>query len=256
MKSSKPFEICMIPDTQVSEEHNTIIHLTALGNYLGTRKPDAIVHIGDHWDLPSLSSYEKAGSKFFEGKRYGADVEAGNEALAAFTRALRKTGGRNYKPELHYHLGNHEHRIQRARDSDPVVLGSVMSYDDLAIETNGFKRHTYLKPHAIRGVAFAHYFYNPKTGRPYTGTALNVMKSLGFSFAQGHRQGFDYAVRELSNGTRQQGLIAGSFYPHTEDYRGPQAENEYRGVAYMHEVHSGQYDLMQVSLGYLIREWS
>lgn len=253
-RKTRPYEICMIPDTQVSAEHNDSRHLIALGNYLADKKPDVIVHIGDHFDLPSLSSYDKPGSRHFEGRRYVDDVEAGQEAMRAFLRALRKS--RRYSPRMEYCLGNHEQRIMRVADADPVVNGSLMGYHNLGLEGQGWTVNAYLQPVLLGGVAFAHYFYNPKTGRPYGGTALTTLKNLGFSFAQGHRQGFDYAVRELANGTRQQGLIAGSFYPHAEAYRGPQATNEYRGVAYMHEVNNGQYDIMQVSMDYLLREWT
>jgi hypothetical protein len=252
-RKTRPFEIAFVPDTQSSAEHNEDRHLIALGNYLADKKPDVVVHIGDHYDVPSLSSYDKPGSRHFEGRRYADDIGAAVATMSAFVKALHKS--KAYRPRLVYCLGNHEQRIERARDADPVVAGSTMSYDDLRLKEMGWEVQDYLQPILLGGVAFAHYFYNPKTGRPYTGTAANVMRAVGFSFAQGHRQGFDYAVRELSNGTRQQALIAGSFYPHKEAYRGPQATNEYRGIAYMHEVHDGQYDLMQVSLDYLMREW-
>jgi len=46
-----------------------IDHLTWAGQYAVDKKPDVIVHIGDHWDMPSLSHYDK-GTKSFEGRRY------------------------------------------------------------------------------------------------------------------------------------------------------------------------------------------
>ena len=48
----------MIPDTQVKPGVNTD-HLEWAGHYAVKMKPDVIVHIGDHWDMPSLSSYDK-----------------------------------------------------------------------------------------------------------------------------------------------------------------------------------------------------
>ena len=47
-------------------------------------EPDVIVHIGDHWDMPSLSSYDKKGSRQMEGKRYVKDIDVGNEAMDRF----------------------------------------------------------------------------------------------------------------------------------------------------------------------------
>jgi len=71
----------------------------------------------------------------------------------------------------------------------------------------------------------------------------------------GHQQGLSVAIRELADGTRHRGLVAGSFYQHSESYRGPQACYEWRGLLMKHEVSSGDYDLMEVSLNYLRRRY-
>ena len=59
-------KLLFIPDTQIKNGVN-LDHIQALGNYILDKKPDIIVCIGDWWDMPSLSSYEKKGSKYFEG---------------------------------------------------------------------------------------------------------------------------------------------------------------------------------------------
>ena len=46
----------VIPDTQVKPEHS-VKHLRWAGKYAAEKKPDVIIHIGDHGDMPSLSSY-------------------------------------------------------------------------------------------------------------------------------------------------------------------------------------------------------
>ena len=74
---SKGFqEHFVIPDTQVKDGVKTN-HLRAAGNYIVDKKPSTIIHLGDHWDMPSLSSYESKGSKYFHGKNYLIDIEAG-----------------------------------------------------------------------------------------------------------------------------------------------------------------------------------
>ena len=45
--------ILLIPDTQV-KPGVPLDHLHALSRFIVHRRPDAIVHIGDHWDMPSL----------------------------------------------------------------------------------------------------------------------------------------------------------------------------------------------------------
>ena len=77
----------VIPDTQIKPEH-PIDHMQWAGRYACAIKPDVIIHLGDHWDMPSLSSYD-VGKKSFEGRRYSADVEAGNEAMQVFMDCIR-----------------------------------------------------------------------------------------------------------------------------------------------------------------------
>ena len=81
--TSRGSRILVIPDTQVKPGVNTD-HLEWAGYYAVKMKPDVIVHIGDHWDMPSLSSYDKKGSRQMEGKRYVKDIDAGNEAMDRF----------------------------------------------------------------------------------------------------------------------------------------------------------------------------
>jgi len=86
-------KILVIPDTQCKPDTPTK-HLTWAGKAICDYKPDIVIHLGDHWDMPSLSSHDKAGSKYFEGKRYLADIEAGNvgmEALLAPVKANRNS---------------------------------------------------------------------------------------------------------------------------------------------------------------------
>ena len=71
----------LIPDTQV-KEGTPLHHLEALGNYIVKKRPDVIVHIGDHWDMPSLSSYDR-GKKAMEGRRVLSDIEAGKRGMEA-----------------------------------------------------------------------------------------------------------------------------------------------------------------------------
>ena len=49
-------DILVIADTQIDKDSPTE-HLDALSRYIWKHKPETIVHIGDHWDFPSLSSY-------------------------------------------------------------------------------------------------------------------------------------------------------------------------------------------------------
>lgn len=245
MSKKKFLKILVIPDTQVKPGVPTE-HLKWVGKYIVDQKPDVIVHLGDHWDMPSLSSYDK-GKKSFEGRRYKDDIQAGNEAMKLLTSQYR---GKVKAREI-FLLGNHEERIERAVESDAVLEG-VIGYHDLDLK--GWEVQGYRMPVEVGGVLFCHYFYNPMNGRPYTGTAASILKHVGSSFVMGHRQILDTATQQLPTGKRRRGVIAGACYQHMETYLGPQGDH-WRGVLVLHEVSDGDFDVMEVSLGYLKRRF-
>jgi len=246
---TKPTHL-VVPDTQC-QPGESLEHLYWAGRYAAERKPDVIVHLGDHYDYPSLSSYESKGSKYFEGKRYLADVEAGNEGLRLFEKGL---GG--WQPKRKVLLrGNHEDRVTRALNEDPRLDGVIGFHLHNDAEL-GWEIHDFLEPILIDGVHYAHYFYQPNSGRPYSGSIDTVLRNVGFTFSAGHQQGLKWGRRELPNGVVQIGLIAGSYYEHDEHYRGPQARSEWRGLVVKHEVADGDYDPMFVSLEYLKRRYA
>lgn len=248
-----------IPDTQV-KPGVPIDHLTAAGNYVVAKQPEVIVHLGDHFDMHSLSSYDK-GTRKAEGARYQEDIEAGIRAMEAFLAPIRKYNKRKkknkekqYKPRMVFLLGNHEDRIMRHVNAHPELEGKL-GYHDLKLEEMGWEVVDYLKPIEIDGITYAHYFYNPNTGYAYGGKASTKLNNIGFTFVMGHQQGLDMAMKHLANGKTLRGLVAGSFYQHDEGYKGPQANDHWHGCLMLHEVKDGDYCLMELSLDYLMREW-
>lgn len=244
----------VIPDTQVKPGVPTD-HLRWIGRYIIDRKPDVVVHLGDHWDMESLSTYDR-GKLQFEGRRYKADVAAGNAGLTLLDRSItwhnqrdRKAGP--YLPEKHLLLGNHEDRIRRAVEEHGWLDGMI-GLDDL--DTRDWQVHPFLEPVLIDGVAYAHYFANPMSGRPYGGQAITRLKQLGHSYCMGHQQTLEFATRFVL-GKKQTGIVAGAAYLHDEDYKGPQGNAHWRGILVFHEVREGQFDLMEVSLDYLCRRY-
>lgn len=238
-----------IPDTQVKPGINTD-YCEWVGRYLADYKPDVIVHAGDHWDMPSLSSYDR-GRRKAEGRRYWEDVEAGNAAMERLLHPIRKRRG--YNPEMHFCLGNHEERIERHTEASPELHGTL-GYHNL--DLRDWRTHDFLKPRMIDGVAYVHYVCNPMTGKPYGGQASTVLKNVGHSFVMGHRQVLEVATRQNPfTGRQQWGIIAGACYPHEEDYKGPQGNRHWRGMVILHEVSQGHFDPMFVSLDYLKRRY-
>lgn len=248
-EDQRPISHLVIPDCQCKPDEN-LDHLYWAGAYAAEHKPTAIINLGDMWDMPSLSSYEKRGSRYFEGKRYDKDIDAGNRGLYLFDQGLS-----GYVPERKVLLrGNHEFRIERASNEDPKLEG-LIGYHDFNDNEFGWEVIPFLQPICIDSLWYCHYFQNPNTGQPYSGDIATMLKNIGFSFVAGHKQGLQMARRELCNGTIHTGLQAGSFYQHNEEYRGPQALSEWRGVLMLHEVRDGNYDLSSISLDYLRRRY-
>lgn len=248
-------KILIIPDTQVKPGVATD-HLTWLGEYICDIRPDIIVHLGDHWDLPSLSSYDK-GTAAVEGKRVVEDIQAGRMGMALLEAPIKKlqAAQRKYKkpvynPRKVFLIGNHEQRLQRYVNSNPELIG-LLSYDDFNLTKNNWEVYDYLEIVNINGILFSHYFANPMSGRPYTGKAASLLQRVGKSFVMGHRQELDFTCRELCDGTKQIGIIAGAFYQHDEGYKGYQGNKHWRGVVVGHEVNNGWFDPMFVSMSYL-----
>ena len=244
--------IAVIPDTQIKDDV-PMKHLLWAGKYLAEKKPDIIVHIGDHWDMPSLSSYDK-GKKSFEGRRYNKDIEAGNLAMDLLLQPikqeqqrLRTNKHKQWKPRMVFTLGNHEHRINRAVEAD-AILDGVISTDDFNL--GDWEVHDFLEPVFIEGVGFCHYFTSGVMGRPVSSARAMVTKKMQ-STVMGHVQDRDIAYARRADGTSVTGIFAGIFYQHDEAYLGSQGNESWRGIWMLNDVDDGSFDEMPISINYL-----
>ncbi len=244
----------LVPDTQVKPGHS-LDHLEWVGRYVGERKPDVLVQIGDWFDMPSLSSYDK-GKKASEGRRYQLDINAGNEGMARFEYGMKATGGARYKPRKVMTLGNHEQRILRHVEANAELEGKVGYFD---FHLPGWEVHEFLEVVNIDGIAYSHFF--PRSGngrisqsRAGAPSASAQLARQGGSCSAGHQQGLDVACRPF-RGRMQWGLIAGSCYRHEENYLTPQGTAYWRGVVVKHQVDKGNFCPMFVSLDYLQKRY-
>ncbi len=246
----------VVPDTQ-SKPGAPNEHLDWIGRYALERRADTVIHLGDHFDMESLSRWDK-GKLAMEGRRYAEDVEKGNADLDLIQAPTRRHNAKRrckdpYNPRWVFLMGNHENRIERAIEDNGHLDGAI-GYDDLALD--GWEVHDFLEVVDIDSIYYSHYFYNPMTGRPYGGQSIDTrLKTIGHSFTMGHQQGLLYGLRQTVGGM-QHGLVAGSAYLHTERYLGPQGNDHWRGIIVCHQVENGQYDPMFVSLEYLCRRYT
>ena len=248
-----------LPDTQV-KEGVPMAHLRACGNLIAELKPDKIIHIGDHADMPSLSSYDK-GKKSFEGRRYKKDIDAAQEGMRVLLDPLWELQGKQrknklkvYKPVQILTLGNHENRINRAVN-DAAQFDGLISTKDLGFEEMGWNVIPFLQPVVVDGITYVHYVHNINSPSPISRAHLNAARKH-CSVSCGHNPGFDYYVSPFkTKGRRIQCLIAGSFYMHDEEYKGPQGNEHWRGIVIKRNVVEGQYDPEFISIDSLLENW-
>ena len=254
----------VVPDTQV-KPGVPLDHFKWIGRYIADKGPDVVIHLGDHWDMPSLSTYDSAAKKAARGVAKVTDIEVGNHALELLEEELTKAG---VKPTKILLEGNHDGfadqgRVGRYLADHPDDDGLIRP-DQFADSWLGWKRVPFLEPIDIDGILYCHLFPFNQDGKVTPGalrmgasSAKVQCKAMAQSTTAGHRQGIDTSVHPLPTGRTLRGVIAGSCYLHDEAYMGP-GNRHYRGILVKHDVrpsNPNHYDLMEVSLEFLRRKY-
>lgn len=250
--------ILVIPDCQV-KEGVPLEHLMWAGQAMVDYKPDVIVNMGDFADMPSLSTHDTKGSKYFEGLRYKTDIDVTRKAMDILLSPLRELQAKQkrnkekqYRPRMVMLLGNHENRIDRAVNNNPTLEG-LISTKDLGYERD-WEVHAFLHPVFINGVGFNHYWPVGALGRPASSPAAIISK-LHMSCVAGHQQGKQVAYGKRADGQSICSIIAGSYYLHDESYMDQLSNKHWRGLVVLNEVEDGHFDEMFLSIEYLRRKY-
>lgn len=223
---------------------------SALGRAIRDLAPDVVVCIGDWADMPSLSAYDK-GRRSFEGRRYVADIAAGNDALQMMHAELG-----DWKGRLVWTVGNHEQRIERVGDT-ATELDGLVSLDDIDFRRRGWEVFPFRKPVSIGGVQFAHYFASGVMGRAISGVspARSLVVKTHTSCIQGHSHLLDYHRETAPDGRVAAGLHVGCFFDHHEEWAGEANKLYWRGLVLLDDVAGGTYDLRTIGIEAVRRRW-
>lgn len=255
----------VIPDTQV-KPGVPIDHFKWIGRYIVDKAPDVVIHLGDHWDMPSLSQYDSPQRKAADGRCKREDIDAGNKALEMLEEELTKAG---MKPRKVLLEGNHDGfaphgRIGRYFNDAPWDEG-LITKEMFADSWLGWERVPFLEYLEIDDILYGHLFPFNLRGET-TRNALRMgasspevqVRAVLQSATAGHKQGLRTGFHYLPTGGARRGIIAGSCYQHDEEYMGP-GNNHWRGILVKHDVRMGgnpnHYDLLEVSLTYLKRKY-
>ena len=264
----EPLTVLVIPDSH-AEPDQDLTRYTLLGRmicHIFSSVPGkcVVVNIGDWFDMPSLNSFDRPGSRAFEGRRYQHDIEAGLEAQRLMWTELEdwnrwRRGKHILDIDWHYTLGNHEARITRAIESNPAKLEGVLSLDDL---TEGspvpWTVHPFMTPVFLGGVAFCHYYASGVMGRAIGGEnpASSILRKQMTSCVQGHTHTLDWAERTATSGKKLSALVCG-YYGLSEEWAGPQVNNLWTpGIAVLRDVIDGEFDFEWWSMRRIVKHFA
>lgn len=241
---------------QPGEPEAYLRRFNAFGRLAVKYKPDCIVLGGDIWDIPSLAGH--MGSKavggsgstlHHQGKRLGADIEAGKDAIRRILRPIQDynracgRAGRSYQkyePLMVGLLGNHEKRTDKACNNTPELADVINSRDLIAKwwQEQGFEiydgeRETFW----YEGAGFRHFFQDKK-GNPIQITTAKT--HLPRSSVWFHQHSFATTER------RYDGMI--DRFLAMPCYKPPHrlGEKENSGVVFLNDMKNGDFSICEV----------
>ena len=219
--------------------------------------PDVVINLGDHFDMPSLSGYDK-GTKGFEGRRLRKDLDHGieaNDRIWSPIKRLKKKMPRRVVLE-----GNHEQRLRRVINSSPEFEGTLSfsmyefnNYYGDVVEYNGQTPGVI----GIDGVYYAHYFISGVMGRPVGGRhpCHAVLQEHYRSCVFGHIHTTDFAVRTDVSGSKIMSVCAGVFQDYDSGWAGECNKLWWRGIVVLRNVDNGSFDPQWISIDALRKEY-
>lgn len=252
-------DILVVPDQHAHPDFNND-RADWLGKLILDLKPDVVVNMGDTFDMPSLSSYDK-GKASFHGASYEKDINAGLDFLDRMWSPIKKA--KKKRPYSVFLEGNHCHRLKKVLEYQPELAGDKfgVSYKNYQL-TDYHHEVVYYEGqtpgiYTRQDISFAHYMVSGLMGRPIGGEhhASSLLAKNHCSCVVAHSHTVDWSVRSSPTGNRIMGLVSGVY----QDYKSPWAGNVshlwWSGVVYLRGAENGVYDPEFISLGALRREY-
>lgn len=247
----------VIPDCHAHPDHNNN-RADLLGQLILDLKPDVVINLGDMFDMPSMSGYDK-GKKSFQGRAFNKDIEAGLEFDERIWRPLKRA--KKKRPRRIFIEGNHENRLKKLIEVQPELEGTVGFNDfDLKRHYDDIVEYEGQTPGIIEvdGITYCHFAVSGVLGRPVGGEhpAYSLLTKQFTSTTCGHIHIFDHCVRSDISGRKINGLVAGVYQDYDSSWAGEINKLWSRGVVVKRGVERGQYDLQWISLKTLKETYS
>jgi len=253
----KEYLVC--PDIHAHPDHNND-RADWLGQFIKDRKPDVVVNMGDQWDLPSLSSFDK-GKASFNGANYEKDINAGLDFQDRMWHPMQQS--KKKQPRRVFLEGNHCHRIHKVLEYEPHLAGDRygISYKNLQLDHYYHDVVMYEggTPGIINldGISFAHFMVSGLMGRPIGGEhhASSLLQKNYSSCIVGHSHTADFAIRSGSSGKTIMGLVCGVYQDFDSGWAGLCNRLWWRGLVYLKNVDEGVFEPEFISMESLRRAY-
>lgn len=216
-----------------------------LGKVINELKPQRVVFIGDFLTFDSLSDWDKDKRRKMEGRRYQADINAGVKFLGTMCDECPSF------TDYIFIEGNHEDRLWRYLDKQPLFEDAVDYRRDLGIE---HWVHIPYKEHYLhKGVYFTHVPIN-EAGRPVSGPSA-CAKSLSIYqhsvvFGHTHKLAASSVHRHGAQHLNQ-ALNVGCYFDHIDEYALGSVTSYWRGLVLIDHYKKGRFNWTPIALGKL-----
>lgn len=236
----------MIPDAHVNQGQD-LNRFKYIKRLLSNEYFHFLLIIGDFVGMNALSHWDKNKRVTMEGRRYKADMDAGNRALDAIDFFSR---------DKYYLEGNHEAWAKKFVEENPSMEGFVDPFINLSLAERGYNITPYKEYLDMEGIQFTH--VPLKGGVPVQGNYVmqRAFEVVAKSTIFGHTHRFETMNgRRLGEDRLIQLATIGCFFE--EDYEADFLKgcpNPYwRGVVAINIYEPGHFDLEQISLSRLAR---
>lgn len=157
--------------------------LAAVEQFMGDHTFDYYINLGDLLDFDCISNHNKDKLREVEGKRVESDYVVVNQMLDRHQSLIRKN---NKNAEFILLEGNHEARMERYIDANPVLEGLFEVEKKLNLKDRGFQWYRYndTRLFQIGKLAFHHGIYTSKYH------SYKHLENFGKSIVYGHLHTF------------------------------------------------------------------
>lgn len=207
--SDEPQVLLVVGDAHAAPGAS-LARFVALGRLTADLAPDAVVQIGDFYDLPSLSTYDK-GRATAEGRRFTDDMRAGDVALDLWHE---HAAGALDRADRLFTEGNHEERGARFVNDNPALIGTLAE-PVASFQQRGWRVTRFLEAGEIAGFFASHYWHpkgNTKSGiggTVYPARALRL--ALNANNLSGHTHAMSWEQWRPPIGKPIHSLVTGCF---------------------------------------------